>query len=318
MPAPDPELVRARAGALLLEAGDRLAEATLRRSRLHIDLGADDWSLSGHKVPAYRAQLLVAHEIMLRFQEHPDLRERIRAALRTAFDAREGVLHDISIALDPSTLSASGYDASLEDHPYRTTATNDTRPVPSVLRAAAERYASLAGDAECEALLSRAQLQCEPTAPPSHERTACYRVHVRVGLEDLARAAHVAGLRQRVADVVRIVGTTPAVCIGDVTLTPMLAGAIDVPRSTGPSRNTALLQDLLAAEGIVSVVISAIERGTRLVVHYRGQTALLDLVEGEGVRAAGNAMMWIEAGVEGPDPAGTARRLRDLLGRGDP
>jgi len=270
--------------------------------------------LSGRNVLAFRAELRVTNSLIVRFQQHPDLRERIRKALRASFDDANRVLQDITVSLDAATVASSGHLESLEAHPYRDTA--DRHPSPAVLRSAAERFATLSGEETCAALLSRATFRCEPAAPLSRDQRACYRVHVLLSLDDLALAAQAPELRRSLSNAVRTVGTTPETSIGDVTLAPMLEGVADTAAATGPSRQaTALIQDLLAGEGVVTVVVASIPDGTRLVAHYRGRTAILDLVHGSALQPA-QAIERMEVGVDGPDPAGVARRIRAMLEEG--
>lgn len=315
LPSSDEVLTRARAA--LETNGEHAAARVVGLLRLQIDPQHETWSLGGRTVRAYRAALLASQRQLLSLRESAVERETIRAAVRAAFDTRERVLRELSLALDADTLGVPRNEEVVRGHPYRQGEHRSPPPSPAVLREAASKYARAMNDAACAELFERAKLQCEPAAPLSSDRRACYRVHVLVSLDDLAATSRDRSMRKRIVDVVRAVGTGLDHAIGDVKLVPWLEGVREAASSVGASRQrAALLQELLAAEGLACVQLGEVAGAMRFVVHRSGRTAIVDLDDGDGFTLGQPLVPHVRIGADGADTAAIARRIRDMLRKG--
>lgn len=311
LPSSKSVLGRAR-NALASKGGRRLAD-WLGGLRLEIDPVPETWTIYGRSVLAYRGALLAPQRLLLLLREHDEDRETIRAAVRAAFDTRDQVLRELSLVLDHASLGVTHEQEVLEGHPYRDKV-GQRPPSPALLRTAAERFAAATKDGFCAELLSRAKVLCEPAAPLPTDRTrACYRVHVLLSLDDLARAHRDRSVQKRMTELLRTVGTTLDHSIGDVTLRPWLEGERDTAVLVGPARRrTAELQALLAAEGIASVLVGEVDGASRLVAHHNGRTVVVDLVHGSGWTEQ-PALPHLRVGLDEADAPELARRVRKAL-----
>lgn len=306
--------VMARARHALSTKGERRLADILGRLRLQIDAVVDTWSISGRPVLAYRGALLAPQRLFLSLRENDPDREAIRAAVRGAFDTRQRVMRELTVALDAESLGVAREHEVVTGHPYRSDRRMAPPPSPALLRTAAENYARAAKDLVCADLLARARVLCEPAAPRSTDRRSCYRVHVLVSLEDLAEALRDRSLQVRMTDILRAVGTSLDHTIGDVTMSPWLEGIRDTASIVGPARRrTAALQELLAAEGVACVLLGDTHGAARLVAHLHGHTVVIDVAEGTGWRPIDQQLSHVHVGADEADAPELARRVRDLL-----
>ena len=309
---PSQRSILGRARNALASKGERRLADWLGGLRLEIDPVPQTWTIYGRPVLAYRGALLAPQRLLLLLRQHDADREAIRAAVRAAFDTREQVLRELSVVLDHTSLGVTHEQEVLEGHPYRDRV-GQRPPSPAVLRTAAERFATATKDDFCAGLLARAKILCEPAAPPATDRArCCYRIHLLLSLDDLAQVHQDRSVHTRVAEVLRVVGTTLDHSIGEVTLRPWLEGELDTAQLVGPTRRRiAELQERLAAEGVASVLIGEVHGATRLVAHHAGETVVLDLVQGKGWRE--EAGLHLRIGLDEVDGAELARRVRKAL-----
>lgn len=309
-------VLRDRTRSILLQSGNHDAAQVLSHVRLAFDPHVDTWTIAGRRVLAFRFVLLAPQKLILQLREQPDVRDRIRVALSAAFDSPERVVRELSVALDDRAVAIA---PALEPgaHPYRTQHDAAQPPQPSIVRAAAERFARSSGDDVCASILERATIACELVVPATAERRANYRVEVLVDLEDLATAAKEPSLRSRVTDAVRAVAQSPYRTISEVLLVPKLAGAGDPGNAAAGTRHTAsVLQDLLAAEGIMSVVLGVTGSGAlRLLLYVAGRAALLD-VGTDGWHEDTAELPHLRISHDTADLAAAARSIRNVLRRG--
>lgn len=298
---------------------EQSGEAELARvlSRLTLALHEpEQWTLSGRAVDAYLAVLLVPSDLILRVRSDTPMRDKMRAALAAAFDTPARVLRDLSVMLDDTAMRISASDALTTPHPYRDSVDPGALPHPAMLRSAAQTYAAAAGDGPIAELLTRTRVVVEQAAAIQGERRANLRLALLVGLDDLARLGRDPGLRDRLVATLRAVAQGPGRVVGDIAIGPDWSlPAREAPAVQHAARRAVeVLRDLLAAEGVASVVTHAGERGIRLVASIEGRVAVVDVVDGPPAQAT-LPVVHVRVDQNGHDLAEAARAVRRALQR---
>jgi hypothetical protein len=304
------ELV-ARACGLLQTSGDPQAASVLACMKLQLD-SPERWSLSGREVQAYRAVLLAPVHLLPKLHADAQLRERIRSALATVLEGPGRALRDLAVVLDDEDeQSVQDHGAAEGGHPYREGHVA-AMPHPVWLRSAAHGYATAAGWPRAAEVLSRASLWGE-ASQADWDRVCTARVCVMLGLGDLAAVLGDAGLKDELVRAVRIVGQGPQRVVGDVTFAPDRAGPVEGVCAPLPHA-AALLQSLLAAEGIACVVVQSDRRSARLLVSARGQVGIVDVGDEPSMEST-VPVLHVKIDQESSDCSEAARAIRRAIFR---
>jgi len=304
----------ARACRVLEQSGDCETAALLGRLKVAIE-EPERWTLSGRAVHAHPAVLVVPGDLILRVRADAALRDRFRSALAAAFDTPSRVLRDLSVTLDDEHMRIGARDALTASHPYRTPLDPSSLPHPTMLRRAAQDYATAAGHHDAAQLLSRSRVAMESPSASAGEGRATLRLSLMFGIDDLARLGRDATLRAETIEAIRAVAQGPRRAVAEVTLGPdwSLALGETPPAVPNATRHTIeVLKDLLAAEGVTCVVTSTGTQSSRLVACLDGCLGVIDVVDGPPSQGT-LSLVQVRVAQSGSDLAEVARSVRRAL-----